>query len=556
MRTLILTPILVFSSLCFGQEGPCNNATSLSYQGYDYDIVEIGDQCWFAENLRNEHYENGDTIVNDLLSDDWMGTTSGASTVFGEGDSPCYDYSPDGDGCDEIWSLNEYGRLYNWYAVNDPRNLCISGWHVPSIQEWETMINFLGGVDVAGEKMKTTYGWYQGGNGTNTSGFSGLPGGVGVAAYSGSGDEGRFWSSSPFNGEALSVQTSYFHDNVTNFGYSNELNTGLSVRCVNNQLIVSTPGCTYPQACNYNPESNFDDGSCDYCFCLEGTQWSDSLQGCVSTAPPLMDACGAGTYWDEDAQTCLTTVTCAEDLNTDGIVGIADLLQLLSMFGTPCDEVETSEFSCGDPMNYHGYDYETVLIGEQCWFAENLRTEHYTNGDAIPANLSDGEWSATTSGAVAVYGESTDCANSSPDGNACDPIWSLSEYGRLYNWYAVDDVRGLCPTGWHVPTQGEQVVITDFLGGESVAGVEMKNTFGWYGGSNGNNSSGFSVCPSGYRYYGLGSFISAGYSSNFWSSTANSSSWAYGMRIDIDSTVSTYGASHKRTGNPVRCVRD
>ena len=88
-----------------------------------------------------------------------------------------------------------------------------------------------------------------------------------------------------------------------------------------------------------------------------------------------MDACGAGTYWDEESQACLTTVTCAEDLNTDGIVGIADLLQLLSMFGTPCDEVETSEFSCGDPMNYHGYDYATVQIGEQCWFAENLRTE-------------------------------------------------------------------------------------------------------------------------------------------------------------------------------------
>ena len=73
---------------------------------------------------------------------------------------------------------------------------------------------------------------------------------------------------------------------------------------------------------------------------------------------------------------------------------------------------------------------------------ENLRSENYENGDAIPANLSDSEWSSTTSGAVAVYGESSTCGHVSPDGDACDETWSLDEHGRLYNWYAVDDARG------------------------------------------------------------------------------------------------------------------
>ena len=122
---------------------------------------------------------------------------------------------------------------------------------------------------------------------------------------------------------------------------------------------------------------------------------------------------------------------------------------------------------CGDPVSYQGYDYATVLIGEQCWFAENLRSENYENGDAIPSGLSDWDWHLTTSGAVAVYGEDAGCDIYSPDIDACDPAQSLNEYGRLYSWYAVDDARGLCPSGWHVPTDGEWTVLTDHLGGES-----------------------------------------------------------------------------------------
>ena len=164
------------------------------------------------------------------------------------------------------------------------------------------------------------------------------------------------------------------------------------------------------------------------------------------------ESCGQGTVWDEVTQTCI--VAYPGDLNFDGCVQLSDLLGFLTVYGQ-CQTAEVL-WSCGDPIQYQGYDYATVLIGEQCWFAENLRSENYQNGDAIPANLSDSEWSSTTfSGALAVYGEDAGCSDSSPDGDACDEEWSLSEYGRLYNWYAVDDARGLCPSGWHVPTDGE-----------------------------------------------------------------------------------------------------
>jgi len=183
------------------------------------------------------------------------------------------------------------------------------------------------------------------------------------------------------------------------------------------------------------------------------------------------------------------------DANGDGCIGIPDLLSLIALFGTG----DCPPFECGSPLEYQGYEYATVQIGEQCWFAENLRSENYDNGDAITAGLSAGEWMSIGSGAVAVYGENSDCSNFSTDIDACDPNQSLNEYGRLYNGYAVLDARGLCPSGWHVATDGDWTVMTDHLGGSSVAGGPLKRDYGWLNGGNGTNSSGFSGLPGGYR---------------------------------------------------------
>ena len=195
--------------------------------------------------------------------------------------------------------------------------------------------------------------------------------------------------------------------------------------------------------------------------------------------------------------------------------------------------------NCGDNVTYQGYDYATVLIGEQCWFAENLRSENYENGDAIPAGLSDSEWSSTTLGATAVYVES-----------AVD----LETYGRLYNWFAVYEARGLCPSGWHVPTDGEWTVMTNFLGGESVAGGQMKTTYGWNNGGNGTNSSGFSGLPGGGRG-SSGSFNYAGDFGSWWSSSPSGfSAWGRSLGYNYESV--TRGSGNLWAGFSVRCVRD
>ena len=223
------------------------------------------------------------------------------------------------------------------------------------------------------------------------------------------------------------------------------------------------------------------------------------------------------------------------DGNGDGMITVIDLQYFLSTYGLAFEATST-EWSCGEAITYSGVGYSTVQIGDQCWFAENLRTTTYLNGDAIPRNLSNGDWSSTTSGAMAFY----------IDGPA---------YGGLYNWYAVDDVRGICPSGWHVPTDGEWTVMTNFLGGEIVAGGQMKATYGWGGGGNGTNSSGFSGLPGGYRYFD-GYFNGAENSAGFWWSSSPNGSDAWDRYLDNYSEYVYRGYVNLRYGFSVRCVRD
>jgi uncharacterized protein (TIGR02145 family) len=267
-------------------------------------------------------------------------------------------------------------------------------------------------------------------------------------------------------------------------------------------------------------------------------------------------------YWDWELSGCLNINPA--DINLDGCVQLNDLLALLSAYND-CG-VEQFTWQCGDSVSYQGYDYATVLIGDQCWFAENLRSENYDNGDAIPAGLSDSEWSSTTSGATAVYGEgSSDCETSTPDGDACNEEWSLNEYGRLYNWYAVNDARGLCPTGWHVPTEGDWITMemalgmseaeandTDFRGTDQ--GIQMKTETGWEYDGNGTNTSGFLGLPGGYRFID-GYFNRAGGDGLWWSSVPNgSSAWARALGFNY-ANVYRHGYD-RRYGSSVRCVRE
>ena len=316
---------------------------------------------------------------------------------------------------------------------------------------------------------------------------------------------------------------------------------------------MSQCGCSDENAANYDSTAIIENGTCLYSYeALEDSYNSGFNDGAASVECPT--ACGEGTTWDEVSQTCI--VANVSDTDFDGCVGINDFLVHLSNFGSGCGP--ESAWSCGDPQEYQGYDYETVQIGERCWFTENLRSENYKNGDAIPAGLNDLEWDfSPPSGAVAVYGEGISSCDPTtiPDGDVCDESWSLSEYGRLYNWHAVEDARGLCPDGWHVPTDGEWTVMTDHLGGDSVAGHQMKTTYGWWGGGHGTNSSGFSGLPGGFRGFN-GSFIGAGGYGIWWSSSAGSNESAWYRSMDSDFEEVSRSDGNRGAGFSVRCIQD
>jgi len=139
-------------------------STVTGNDGNVYQVVRIGNQCWMAENLRTTRYANGDAIPQVTGNSTWSSLSTGAWCWY------------DNDNQYE----NPYGKLYNWHAVADSRNICPAGWHVPTDAEWDALANFLGGSNVAGGKMKATgtAHWNSPNtDATNSSGFTGLPGG-------------------------------------------------------------------------------------------------------------------------------------------------------------------------------------------------------------------------------------------------------------------------------------------------------------------------------------------------------------------------------------------
>jgi uncharacterized protein (TIGR02145 family) len=154
--------------------------------------------------------------------------------------------------------------------------------------------------------------------------------------------------------------------------------------------------------------------------------------------------------------------------------------------------VHNPDLTYGTMTDQEGNVYKTIVIGTQEWMAENLNTSIYRNGEVIPSGLSDAAYATTTTGAWAYY--NNDASNACP-------------YGKLYVWYTCVDARGLCPLGWHLPSEAEWRILRDFLGGEELAGGKMKSigtiedeTGVWLNlNVEATNLSGFSGLPGGAR---------------------------------------------------------
>jgi uncharacterized protein (TIGR02145 family) len=192
--------------------------------------------------------------------------------------------------------------------------------------------------------------------------------------------------------------------------------------------------------------------------------------------------------------------------------------------------------------------FKTVKIGKQEWMAENLNVDKFRNGDLIPEVKSQKEWEKA--------GKSGKPAWCNYDNNNING----EKHGKLYNWYAVNDPRGLAPEGWNIPSDEEWDQLAAYLGGEEDAGKKMKSKTGWDGTEdwpegNGTDEYGFSGLPGGLRTH-IGEFIKFGKYTSWWTSTESDTEGAWDRSLYYAFVNLDRGDNYGGEGLNVRCLKD
>ncbi len=560
---------------------PCPGSPVVTdIDGNTYNTVRIGNQCWMKENLRTTRYADGTNIPSRY--------------------APCRDEN----------KVATYGYLYDWPAVmhgaassnsnqSGVQGICPTGWHLPSDSEWTQLTDYVGSVaryrcngesgNVAKAlasplEWQTDEGLCCVGNDVtlnNATSFSALPagfynpGGANNFTY-----DAVFWCATANSGSYGSLNYSFGYRRsilnrsatVNRSSFDND--NGFSVRCVKNGdgtsaavlPTVSTSAVenvtTTTATCGGNVTS---DGGAN--VTARGVCWSTNQNPTISDNHTT-DGSGVGSFTSNISGLTAGNTYYVRAYATNSVgtaygnevsVTVPGTTPGPGNNGQPCPGTSTVS-------DYDGNVYNTVQIGQQCWMKENLRATHYADGTAIPAG-----GSATSSADPYYY----DYSSSG---------FALAQRGYLYNWPAVmrgaasstanpSGVQGICPGGWHVPSDAEWTQLTDYVGGqiEYICGGNTANIakalaseLGWssYSGActpgdqsvTENNATGFSAVPAGYCYGS--SFGTAGHLTYVWSSTQLNSYDACSRGLDYGSAgVGRYTIS-KRNGRSVRCLRD
>jgi len=536
----------------------------LDYDGNHYGVVTIGEQVWMAENLKTRKDAAGNNI-----------------TRF------CYD--------NDSTNCGLYGGLYSWATVmngagssnSNPsgiQGICPTGWHLPSHHEWTHLEQYIcNAIGNSGCEIQFPYDLTWGSRGTNESnalkscrqvnsplggdcntsthprwdshsthhgfdefGFSAVPGGnrTSNGGFYNLGSNGNLWSStegSPTDAWNRIMSTS--NGNMFRSFLNKEL--GFSVRCLRDDTVTLS---NYILNLDINPSG-------------AGTV---NGAGQYESGVLINITAHAKQGWE------FINWTDADNHEVSALASFLYTMPAQNVFLTANFTEEQGAFTCGVSTitDIDGNIYNTLLIGEQCWMKENLKTTIYRNGTPIEYPGADNSaWANNTTGAYAWYDN--------------DISWKDS-YGALYNWHAVNNDHGLCPTGWHLPSDAEWTQLTDYVvsqgyhnnwndpigTGNALKSCRQVNSplggncsttehprWNSYGTHHGFDEFGFSALPSGYRSTN-GSFLYIGYNGYWRSSTEYSSTtaWTRYMRYDYGH-VNRYDY-YKAHGFSVRCLRD
>lgn len=221
-RFLVFLFVVATAAFAHSQAGGAASSSVIDIDGNSYRTVRLGTQIWMAENLRVSRYCNGDAIPEVSGNSPWTRSQTGArSNANNTGDQQ---------------TIEAYGRLYNWYAANDKRGLAPAGWHIPSVSEWQVLMDYLGGREVAGGHLKaagTKHWQYPNTSATDSSKFTALPGGN----RDGNGGQFRNFGSSAYISLIGNEQKTWFaYLNFENgeviVGSDDYLSDGFSIRCI------------------------------------------------------------------------------------------------------------------------------------------------------------------------------------------------------------------------------------------------------------------------------------------------------------------------------------
>lgn len=549
----------------------------LDYDENLYHTVQIGNQCWMKENMRVTHYADGTSIPN------------GTGMIILSNTAPYYyDYS-------FISNLNleDRGYLYNWSAAmhcasssnaspSGVQGICPVGWHLPSDAEWTQLTDYVSGqgqywcnndsINIA-RALSSSTDWMSSThicaiNETNSlniigpsssTGFRAMPAGSwgrNSDLYSGN-KSALFWSATGWVTGAYFRYLYYENPDIQRLECGSRY--GLSVRCLRDEENYTTPTVNTNTIDVYSETTAtcggvvVSDGGAP--ITARGVCWS-TFQNPTTNDNHTNDGRGWGNF--------TSNLTGLSDGTTYYVRAYAS-----NAYGTSYgNEVSfTTPVICGmfTITDYDGNTYNTIQIGNQCWMKENMRATHYSDGTAI-AQATVSQYSSS----VPYYynpGLTTD-------------------YGFLYNWSAMmhgtsssfanpSGVQGVCPMGWHIPSDSEWIELTQYVGSQSQYRCGNNNTYiakalastsGWSYSSlstcdvgylqSGNNATGFSALPAGSYLHVGSTFFNSSDNAYFWSATENSSTHGINWYLAYLFPNINSNTCAKKNAYSVRCLRD
>jgi len=512
----------------------CGGPLTDSRDGQVYSTVLIGSQCWMRENL------NYGVRIDAPIDQSDNGTV----------EKYCYDNL--GANCDVYGGLYQWDEMMQYDSTPGIQGICMDGWHVPTYEEWEILYTNAGGFWIGGGKMKETgyIHWNEPNTGaTNALRFTALGNGQcnGIEKnYILLKQEAYLWASTDFIANKFHAYSAVFQSiNPKFYLVTPSKPTASAVRCIKNELGMNAPpsatnvgqmgesvvGETLTGIYTYQDAENDPEGTTIF-------KWyrAEAPQGIEAT---VIVRATEKTYviTDADIGKCIGFSVIPKALS-----GTATGIETITSYMTS-QVIASSSFICGDLLldNRDGESYATVQIGSQCWMAENLNAGGQL--DSPGEHRNDG-W-------ISKF-----CYNNQSSG--CETYGGLYLWDEMMNYMTIEGVYGICPDGWHIPTNAEWSTLADFLGGAGVAGGLLKESglAHWADPNTGaTNVSGFTALPGGNRT-AANAFEGLSTTGYFWSSTSYDGAQKYAWYLFNNQLSFDHFPFSKAHAFSVRCIKN